>query len=131
MRTTRWARLVAGLFAISLVLAACGGDDDGGENGGPTGETANGETGENGAGGENEIIIQGFTFQPSTIEVSGATEITVTNEDSAPHTFTLEDESIDESLDAGASVTVTIDVSESTGFFCRIHPQMTGTVEVA
>jgi plastocyanin len=131
MRSTTWVRLVAVLFSLSLILAACGGDDDEG-NGGATGATNGGATGETtGGGAENEIMIQGFTFQPSTITVSGPTDVTVTNEDSAPHTFTLEDESVDLELAGGESGTATIDVSESTGFFCRIHPQMTGTVEVA
>jgi plastocyanin len=136
MRSTTWARLVAGMFVLALVLAACGGDDGGdtgngngnggatGANGGATGETT-------GGGGENEIVIQGFQFQPSTITVSGSTEFTVRNEDSAPHTFTLDDESVDLELAGGESGSVTIDVTESTGFFCRIHPNMTGTVEVA
>jgi plastocyanin len=126
MRSTTGVRLVAGVFALSLILAACGGDDEG--NGGATGATNGGATG---GGGENEIVIQGFTFQPSTITVSGQTDVTVTNEDSTPHTFTLEDESVDLELAGGESGTATIDVSESTGFFCRIHPNMTGTVEVA
>jgi plastocyanin len=131
MRSTTWVRLVAVLFSLSLILAACGGDDDEG-NGGATGATNGGATGETtGGGGENEIMIQGFTFQPSTITVSGPTDVTVTNEDSTPHTFTLEDESVDLELAGGESGTARIDVSESTGFFCRIHPQMTGTVEVA
>jgi plastocyanin len=131
MRSTTWVRLLAVLFSLSLILAACGGDDDEG-NGGATGATNGGATGETaGGGGENEIVIQGFTFQPSTITVSGPTDVTVTNEDSTPHTFTLDDESVDLELAGGESGTETIDVSDSTGFFCRIHPNMTGTVEVA
>jgi plastocyanin len=131
MRSTMWVRLVAVLFSLSLILAACGGDDDEG-NGGATGATTGGATGETaGGGGENEIVIQGFTFQPSTISVSGPTDVTVTNEDSTPHTFTLDDESVDLELAGGENGTATIDVSDSTGFFCRIHPNMTGTVEVA
>ena len=35
MRRTRWTSVFVGLFVVSLVLAACGGDDDAG--GGPTG----------------------------------------------------------------------------------------------
>jgi plastocyanin len=131
MRSTTWVRLVAVLFSLSLILAACGGDDDEG-NGGATGATNGGATGETaGGGGENEIVIQGFTFQPSTITVSGPTDVTVTNEDSTPHTFTLDDESVDLELAGGESGSATIDVSDSTGFFCRIHPNMTGTVDVA
>jgi plastocyanin len=134
MRSKRWTRLLAGIFGVALILSACGGDDDG-ENGEPTGATgattgATGATGEDGAGRGDEIIIQGFAFQPGTLEISGPTEVTITNEDAAPHTFTLDDESIDVSLDGGASATVTLDLSESTGYFCRIHPNMTGVIEV-
>jgi plastocyanin len=126
MVKARWLRLLAGVFALSLVLAACGGDDDGGEETGGGGETA--ETG--GGGGGTSITIAGFAFDPDTISVSGPTEVTITNEDDTAHTFTLDDGSVDEEIAGGASATVTVDVSESTGFVCTIHPQMTGTVEV-
>jgi plastocyanin len=76
-------------------------------------------------------VIEGFAFDPSTISVSGPTEFTITNNDSATHTFTLDDGSVDAEIAGGESTAVTIDVSESTGFVCRFHPQMTGTVEVA
>ena len=55
----------------------------------------------------------------------------ITNEDFRLHTFTLDDGSVDESVAPGASVTVNVDVSETTGFVCRVHPEMTGTIEVA
>ena len=131
MVKARWVRLVAGLFVLTLVLAACSSDDGGGSTGttGTTGATGTtGTTG--GSGGGTDITISGFAFHPDSITVSGATEVTVTNDDSATHTFTLDDGSIDETLDPGASTTVTIDVSSSTGFHCNIHPQMTGTIEV-
>jgi plastocyanin len=132
MRKSRCVGLVAGLFALSIVFAACS-SDDGGDGGEETGAETGAQTGaETGAtGGENAIVIEGFAFNPSTITVSGPTEVTITNNDSATHTFTLDDGSIDEELGAGESTTVTIDVSASTGFVCRFHPQMTGTVEVA
>lgn len=120
MVKARWLRLLAGVFALSLVLAACSGDD---EDGGGD------ETG--GGGGGTSITIADFAFDPNTISVSGPTEITITNDDSAAHTFTLDDGSVDEEIAAGESATVTVDVTESTGFICRFHPQMTGTVEVA
>jgi len=127
MRNARWGRLVAGLFVLSLVVAACSGDDDGGgTTGGATGAT---ETGSGGGG--TTITIAGFAFDPDTITVSGPTEVTVTNEDSATHTFTLDDGSVDETVEPGATVTVTVDVSASTGFHCNIHPQMTGQIEVS
>ena len=127
MRNARWGRLVAGLFVLSLVVAACSSDDDGGgTTGGATGAT---ETGSGGGG--TTITIAGFAFDPDTITVSGPTEVTITNEDSATHTFTLDDGSVDETVEPGATVTVTVDVSASTGFHCNIHPQMTGQIEVS
>jgi plastocyanin len=126
MVKARWLRVLAGVFALSLVLAACGGDDDGGDETGGGGGTA-----ETGGGGGTSITIADFAFDPNTISVSGPTEVTITNEDSAAHTFTLDDGSVDQEIAAGESATVTVDVSESTGFVCRFHPQMTGTVEVA
>lgn len=135
MRAPRWMALIAGIFAMTLVLAACGGDDDGGDTTGPTaatGETnGGGSDGGGGGGGGTEIVIEGFAFNPSTITVSGPTEVTVTNNDTAPHTFTLDDGSVDLALGAGETGTATVDVSETTGFICTIHPAMTGTVEVA
>jgi len=131
MTKARWLRLVAGLFVLSLVVAACSSDDDGGgttdTTGGATGTTA--ETGSSGGGAT--ITIAGFAFDPDTITVSGPTEVTITNEDSATHTFTLDDGSVDETVEPGATETVTVDVSASTGFHCNIHPQMTGQIEVS
>ena len=132
MTKAKWVRLVAGLFVLSLVVAACSSDDDGGgttaTTGGATGSTA--ATG-GGGGGGTTITIAGFAFDPDTITLSGPTEVTVTNEDTTTHTFTLDDGSVDETVDPGATVTVTVDVSAATGFHCNIHPQMTGQIEVS
>ena len=84
-----------------------------------------------GGGGGTTITIAGFAFDPDTITVSGPTEVTITNNDSTTHTFTLDDGSVDQTMDPGATETVTVDVSASTGFHCNIHPQMTGQIEVS
>jgi len=132
MAKAKWVRLVAGLFVLSLVVAACSSDDNGGgttaTTGGATGTTA--ATG-GGGGGGTTITIAGFAFDPDTITLSGPTEVTVTNEDTTTHTFTLDDGSVDETVEPGATVTVTVDVSAATGFHCNIHPQMTGQIEVS
>jgi plastocyanin len=133
MTKARWVRLMAGLFVLSLVVAACSSDDNGGgttaTTGGATGSTA--ATGSTGGGGGTTITIAGFAFDPSTITVSGPTEVTITNNDSTTHTFTLDDGSVDQTMDPGATETVTVDVSASTGFHCKIHAQMTGQIEVS
>ena len=135
MTKAKWVRLVAGLFVLSLVVAACSSDDNGGGTTATTGGATGGATGSTaatgGGGGGTTITIAGFAFDPDTITVSGPTEVTVTNEDSATHTFTLDDGSVDETVEPGATVTVTVDVSAATGFHCNIHPQMTGQIEVS
>ncbi|HEY2965697.1 MAG TPA: cupredoxin domain-containing protein [Actinomycetota bacterium] len=128
MTKARWVRLVAGLFVLSLVVAACSSDDGGGTTGTTGGATGATETG---SGGGTTITIAGFAFDPDTITVSGPTEVTITNNDSTTHTFTLDDGSVDETIEPGATETVTVDVSASTGFHCKIHPKMTGQIEVA
>jgi plastocyanin len=127
MVKARWVRLVAGLFVLALPVTACGGDDDGGS----TATGGGGATAETGGGGGTTITIADFAFDPDTITVSGATEVTVTNDDSTAHTFTADDGAFDVELDPGASETVNVDVSQTTGFHCEIHPEMTGTIEVS
>ena len=101
---------------IMLASAACGGDDGGG-----------GATG----GGGADLVTSGSVFDPTTVTVaSGGDTITITNEDEFDHTFTLDDESVDETLPAGETVDVEVDVSADAPFHCTIHPSMTGTLTV-
>lgn len=120
MRSIRTTRLMVGLFAIALVVAACSSDGDGDGGGGDTG----------GAGG-SAITIEGNAFDPSTVEVSGSTTFSVVNNDGVNHTLTLDDDSAEVELAGGESGEITVDVAETTGFHCEIHPSMTGTFEVA
>ena len=127
MVKARWLRLLAGVFALSLVLAACGGDDEGGDDtGGGGGETA--ETG--GGGGGTSITIADFAFDPNTISVSGPTEVTITNDDSAAHLHARRRER--RPGDRGGRVRHGDRRRHGEhGLRLRFHPQMTGTVEVA
>ncbi len=130
MRSTRWMPVLAGLFVVAMALAACGGDDGGSGTTGSTTGTTGGTTGTTGGGGGTAITIQGFAFDPSTLQVSGETALTITNNDDVTHTFTLDDGSVDQEVPAGESIEVTVNVSETTGFHCKIHTSMTGTLEV-
>jgi plastocyanin len=106
-------RLVAGLFAVALVLAACGDGD------GVTGEGSS-------------LTIEGFAFVPSTVQVStGNTTITVTNNDAVTHTFTTDEELVDETIGGGETVEIPLTTAgrDRLGFHCSIHPEMTGTLE--
>lgn len=124
MGSKRWMSVLAGVFVVAMVLAACGGDDDGGATTGST-------TGPTGGSGGTAITIEGLAFDPSTLQVSGETILTITNNDGVTHTFTLDDGSVDEEIPGGESIDVTVAPSETTGFHCKIHPSMTGTLEVA
>jgi plastocyanin len=123
MRRIRSTRLAIGLFTVALLVAACSSDDDGGG-----GDTGGGDTG---GGGGSTITIEGNAFDPSTVSVSGSTTFTVTNNDGVDHTLTLDDDSAEVELAGGESGEITVDIAESTGFHCEIHPSMTGTFEVA
>jgi plastocyanin len=131
MVKARWVRLVAGLFVLALLVAACGSDDGGGGTTASTGGGSTGATAETGGGDGTTVTIEGFAYQPDTITVSGPTDVTITNKDSAPHSFTADDGSFDVKIDPGATETVSVDVSQTTGFHCTFHPQMTGTIEVS
>src|SRR5687767_10833667 len=43
------------------------------------------------AGGEVDVAIEGFAFNPADIQASVGQTVTFTNNDSAPHTATLDD----------------------------------------
>jgi plastocyanin len=117
---------MAALVAVALVLGACssnGGDGEGGEPIAEAGDLAPGSA---------AINIVDLAFEPTTITVApGQTEIAITNADTVDHTFTLDDGAVDEPISAGQNATVTVDLSESAGFHCEIHPSMTGTLQVA
>jgi plastocyanin len=55
----------------------------------------------------------------------------VSNKDSTEHTFTLDDGSSNTNLPAGSTETITLDLTQTVGWHCTIHPSMTGTLNVA
>lgn len=122
------ARLVWLAASLTLLAGACSSDDDGGG----TAETDSADTGGEVVPGSAAIGIANTAFEPTTLTVaSGSTEITITNADAVDHTFTLDDISVNETIAAGGSATVTVDLTESSGFHCEIHSSMTGTLQVA
>ncbi|MFF1729774.1 cupredoxin family copper-binding protein [Streptomyces sp. NPDC058247] len=82
--------------------------------------------------GEVRVTIKDFAFQPAELEVSPGTKITVTNEDSAPHTLTADDKSFDTGdLAQGESATITAPSKPgSYSYICTVHPNMKGTLTV-
>lgn len=111
------------MFALALLLAACSSDDGGGSGGGSSPSPA---------GGGTSIVAKDFAFSPDSVDVgAGTVSLTVTNDDSTLHTFTLDDGSSDTDLPPGETVEITLDLSTTVGWHCTIHPSMTGTLNVA
>lgn len=126
----RWMSLLAALFALTLLAAACGGDGDGGGGNGGNGGGNGEESPTEDAGGGADVTAVDFGFSPTELSVTEGQTITIANIGETSHTFTTEDEAIDETIGAGETVEVTLTGVSSGGFFCRFHPQMTGTLTV-
>ncbi len=83
-----------------------------------------------GAAGETAVTIQGFAFNPPTIEVAAGTTVTWTNMDSAPHTVTSSGNFQSGRLDQGATFQHTFDMPGTYDYFCEYHANMKGQVIV-
>ncbi len=119
----RWMRLLGALFAITMLAAACGGDEPAADAGGSPSEIADG-------GGGADLTIVDFGFSPAELAVSEGQTITITNIGETSHTFTTDDDAIDQTIGAGETVEVDLTGASSGGFHCRFHSQMTGTLTV-
>ncbi len=118
--------IVAPALVAALVLGACGGDEGGG------GGTTSGGGGDS-AGGSTLSLVDN-EFVPTTLTVASGDTVEVTNDGQSPHTVTIEGESIDEEVEAGASTSVTFDLEPGDYvMFCEFHRDggMEGTLTVS
>ncbi len=138
------AALPALLILAVLGLAACGDDDSdttgtSGQNGTPAERTDQGEAPETNApapSGEAvrsaKVEIVDFEFVPSTVTIQEGGKVIWQNEDSEEHTATLDDGSFDTGLLAeGKLKSESFKQPGTYPYHCELHPEMTGTVEVA
>jgi plastocyanin len=107
------------MVALGLVamagFVACGGDSST-----PAGSSASTPA------GAGVLTISGSTFSPGSVTTGTGGVLTITNEDSFAHTFTMDDGSVDQQIGGGETAEVT--VTAAGPFHCTIHPSMTGTV---
>ena len=122
MHGRRWIAIGSALLALTLMSAACSGGGDGSGDGSSDGGTA-----------DVTLTVKDFAFDPATLEVSaGEHTITITNTGAVEHSFTLDDDSVSQDVEAGESATVTFDATETIGFHCEYHPDtMKGTLTVS
>lgn len=83
--------------------------------------------------GTATATIAGFAFSPATITAKVGDVVSWTNNDSAPHTATVKSDATctTEDLANGASGGIVFNTAGSYDYFCKIHPSMTGKVEVS
>ncbi|HEX5983557.1 MAG TPA: cupredoxin family copper-binding protein [Solirubrobacterales bacterium] len=138
--------LTAALVALSLGLAACGsgGSDSSAteaetapttteeQAGGQAGDTTESEPAPSGEAARSEKVqIVEFTYQPDPVVVQAGGKVIWQNEDTAPHTATADDESWDTgTIEQGKIGSETFKEPGTFAYYCEIHPDMRGTVEV-
>lgn len=77
------------------------------------------------------VTIEGFSFGPP-VDVPVGSTITVVNRDPAVHTWTSDDGLFDSgNLATDEEFTHVFDTPGEFGFFCVIHPGMTGSITVS
>lgn len=77
------------------------------------------------------VRIDNFTFSPATLTVKVGTTITWTNGDDIPHTVVASDKSFKSKvLDTGDQFSFTVTRPGTIGYFCSLHPHMTGKIVV-
>ena len=77
------------------------------------------------------VQIDNFTFKAPVVTVKPGTTVTWTNGDDIPHTVVAKDGSFKSKvLDTGERFTFTFAKVGQFGYFCSLHPHMTGTIVV-
>jgi len=79
-----------------------------------------------------EITIDNFSFTPSSVTVAPGTTVTWINKDDVPHTVVSDDKTTfrSKALDTDEQFSYTFTKTGTYGYFCSVHPRMTGAVVV-
>jgi plastocyanin len=80
---------------------------------------------------EAAIKIDNFTFSPSAVTVHVGDTVRWTNHDDLPHNVVSEDKSFkSKTLDTDENFSYTFSRPGAYGYYCSIHPKMTGKIVV-
>ena len=120
------------LTSVILLIAAIGiaggcsedSDDDGNNNNNSGGGTNNPPA--------NQVLMNGSSFSPGTINVTVGTTVTWTNRDGIAHTVTSDTGVFDSgTLNNNGVYSYTFNTAGTFPYFCVLHPGMTGSVVVS
>ncbi len=125
------------IATTALLAASCssGGSDSSG--GGGSSAAASGCTAANATDftGQSSftITIKGLAYHPNCFSAKNGSTITIENQDSVTHTFTVINTGVDVLIEGGQSKTqANASLAPATyQFHCTIHPQITGTFIVS
>jgi plastocyanin len=110
--------LTAGLAALALGLAACGGSDEPAAAPAPAAQAG------------TTVSMQDNSFAPATIEVAAGETVTFENDGQIAHTATGDDFDSG-SVAPGESFSFTPTAAGTLSYVCTFHPGMQGTIEVS
>jgi plastocyanin len=145
----RWERnrlAIAGVAVLAMFTAACSSSSSSSSStvGTTSTSTSTSTSSSAAAGGTDvsgkstfDVSAQNFSFTPSELDGTAgqSLKLTVTNDGSVAHTFTIDSEQVDITLQPGQSqqVSVTFPQSGSVEFYCKFHVSsgMKGTLTVA
>lgn len=82
------------------------------------------------AGEVIEVKISDIAFSPAEISAHVGDTVVFTNADIVDHTATERAEGWDVLIEAGKSGQLTLKDAGTFDYFCRFHPNMTGTIKV-
>ncbi|SRR6266478_2234720 len=78
-----------------------------------------------------EVKIDNFSFGPASLTIAAGTTVTWFNHDDIPHTVVSEDKLFKSKvLDTDEKFSFTFAKPGTFGYFCSLHPKMTGKVVV-
>jgi len=81
---------------------------------------------------ETHLTIDNFTFKPDVLTIKPGTTVTFVNHDDIPHSIVDSGGKFKSKvLDTDESFKMTFETAGSIGYFCGLHPHMTGRIVVA
>jgi plastocyanin len=122
-----------GLFAVAVIAVACSGG-----SGPTTAPVESAPAGSPAADGSTVVVAKDLAFVTTSITAPAgeAFQVTLDNQESAPHNFAIKDAS-GATIYKGEIVTSTKVANNVPAmaagtyqFFCEVHPNMTGTLTV-